>query len=391
LEFDTVIVRLSGEIGVKSEWTRRSYERQLVGNMRHAFHTANIKPARIIRARGRIYVQTPLAKQAAEVLTRVFGISGVSPAKQTTSEFTAITEVALEMFQFTITDNTTFAVRCHRVGTHTYTSQEICRNLGEKILEKFETRHPKVSLTNPAVTVTVEIRDNEAYVYGQALPGVGGFPLGTQARTVCLLSGGIDSPVACWLTMKRGSPQIPVYIDNTPYTDDRTCQKAVETAQKLKEWSAGSMHKMYIVPNGENIQAIQQKAPARFTCLFCKRLMYRIAERIAEKEGALGIVTGEAIGEQASQTMANLRVIDEAATLYPIHRPLLGFDKLETEAIARKIGTFDISIKKAKGCDAAPSMPSTQAKLEAVKDAETHLDMPGMVNAALQAAKIIEI
>ena len=359
--------------------------------MKQALKTLDLKPTAIVRARGRIYVHTQTAMETAKALTRVFGISSVSPAKQTTSEFSDITKTTLEMAETALPANATFAVRCHRVGTHPYSSQEICRNLGEQILEHFKDRNPKVNLTNPNVTVTVEIRDKEAYVYTQSLPAQGGFPLGTQARTVCLLSGGIDSPVACWLTMKRGSPTIPIYIDNTPYTDERNKQKAIDTAQKLQEWSTGYIRKIYIIPNGENIKAIQEKAPARFTCLLCKRLMYRIAERIADTENALGIVTGEAIGEQASQTMHNLFAIDEAATRYPIHRPLLGFDKLETEAIARKIGSFEISIMKAKGCTAAPSMPATQARLNAVKDAEAKLDMNAMVESALQSAQVLDL
>jgi tRNA uracil 4-sulfurtransferase len=384
-------VRLSGEIGVKSEWTRRMYERQLIKNMKHSLNELNLKPSAIVRARGRIYVITQTATETARALTRIFGISSVSPAKQTTSEMGDIYQTSLAIAEIVIPEKATFVVRCHRVGTHPYSSQEVCRNLGEQILEHFPQKNLKVNLTKPDVTVTVEIRDKEAYVYAEQFPGQGGFPLGTQARTVCLLSGGIDSPVACWLTMKRGSPQIPIYIDNTPYTDERTKQKAIDTARKLQHWSTGYVRKIYIIPNGENIKAIQEKAPARFTCLLCKRLMYRIAERIAENEKALGIVTGEAIGEQASQTMHNLFAIDEAATRFPIHRPLLGFDKLETEAIARKIGTFEISIMKAKGCTAAPSMPATQARLNAVKEAEAKLDMSAMVESALQNAQILDL
>ncbi len=391
MQSDNIIVRLSGEIGVKSEWTRKTYERQLTRNIKHALKNANLNPDAVVRARGRIYVRTPQAPEAAQVLTRVFGISSISPAKQTTAELADITTLALEMAQTAVPQDSTFAVRCHRVGIHPYTSQDVCRLLGEKILDTFQSRNLKVNLTHPQATITVEVRDKEAYVYGENLQGVGGFPLGTQAKAVCLLSGGIDSPVACWLTMKRGSPQIPLYIDNAPYTDEIAQQKAIETARKLKEWSAGYMKKMYLVPNGENMKMVQQKTPPRFTCLLCKRLMYRIAERIAENEGALGIVTGEAIGEQASQTMHNLRAIDEAATTFPIHRPLLGFDKLETEVIARKIGTFEISIKKTQGCTAVPSSPATQAKLEAVKEAEAALDIPAMVDAALQAAQIVEL
>ncbi len=391
MESDTIIVRFSGEIGIKSEWTRRTYEKQALQNLKQTLKNAGLKPTSIERMRGRIYIKTQKPAETAKSLTRVFGITSVSPAKRTTSDFKMITETALAIADATIQDNTTFAVRCHRVGTHPYSSIEVCRDLGEKILDAYHMRSPKVNLTNPEVTITVEIREQEAYVYAQTLQGAGGFPIGTQAKTICLLSGGIDSPVACWLTMKRGCPPVPVYVDNSPYTDEKSMQKAIETARILKEWSAGYIKKMYIVPNGENMKAIMQKTPERFTCLFCKRFMYRIAEQIADIEKAVGIVTGEAIGEQASQTMQNLYVIDEAAKRYPIHRPLLGFDKIETEAIARKIGTYETSIIRSQGCIAAPSMPSTQAKLDAVKDAEKDLDIDIMVNSAVQAAKVIEL
>ncbi|XES77755.1 MAG: tRNA uracil 4-sulfurtransferase ThiI [Candidatus Bathyarchaeia archaeon] len=388
---DTVIVRFSGETGVKSEWTKRIYQKQLLENIKYTLEAQDLKPAKLVRMRGRIYIQTPKAAQTAQALTRVFGISSLSPAKQTTAETADITQTALQAAEEAIEENTTFAVRCHRVGTHPYTSQDICRMLGEQILSHLQQKNPKVNLTTPQITLTVEIREQEAYVYTQTIQASGGFPVGTQAKTVCLLSGGIDSPVACWLTLKRGSPPTPIYIDNTPYTDEHARQKAIENAQQLSQWSAGKIRKMYIVPNGENIKTIQQKTPAKFTCLLCKRLMYRIAQEIAQKENALGIVTGEAVGEQASQTMHNLFVIDQAATQMPIHRPLLGFDKLETEALAKKIGTYEISIKKEQGCTAAPSMPSTQARLNMVKDAEAALNITEMVKAALAATVVVDL
>jgi thiamine biosynthesis protein ThiI len=391
MEADTIIVRFSGEIGIKSEWTRRTYEKQLLSNIKHTLTEQNLKYVCIERLRGRFYIKTQTPQETAKALTHVFGVSSVSPATQTTSEFCDIKETALGLAKSAIKEGTTFAVRTHRVGIHSYSSMQLSGMLGEQILIELESRKPKVNLTKPDVSIMVEVRDKEAYVYVDALQGFGGFPIGTQARTVCLLSGGIDSPVACFLTMKRGSPTIPVYIDNNPYTDEAAKQKAILTAKKLKEYSAGYMRKMYLVPNGENMKIIQQKTPARFTCLMCKRLMYRIAEQIADAENAHGIITGEAFGEQASQTVHNLFAIDEAATRYPIHRPLLGFDKIETEAIARKIGTFQISTLKAQSCTAAPSMPSTQARLTAVKDAETHLDISVMVQAALKSAEIIEL
>ena len=390
-DYDTIIVRLSGEIGVKSEWTRRSYEKQLIKNIKYALKEANLKPDAIAHLRGRFYLKTTKAQETAKTVTRVFGVSSVSPAKQTTSDLRDITQTTLALSEGVVRENMSFAVRCHRVGTHPYSSMELCRTLGAEILTDLKKRHPTVNLTAPDVTITVEVRDADAFAYAETLQGVGGFPLGMQAKTVCLLSGGIDSPVACWLTMKRGSPTVPVYIDNSPFTDETAKTKAIATAKKLQECSTGYIHKIYIVPNGENMTTIQQKAPTRFTCLLCKRLMYRIAERIAQTENAYGVVTGEAIGEQASQTMHNLFAIDEAATLFPIHRPLLGFDKLETEAIARKIGTLEISIQKAKGCSAAPSLPATRARLEALKEAEANLNIAEMVESALRNAQVLPL
>jgi thiamine biosynthesis protein ThiI len=390
-DYDAIIVRFSGEIGIKSEGTRRSYEKQALRNINYVLRNSDLKPDAIERRRGRFYVKTPRTNEIVHALARVFGISSLSPAKQTTSDMEAVTETALVIAEKVIKPNTTFAVRCHRVGTHPYSSVDVCRHLGDRILTTLEPQSVTVSLKRPDTTVNVEIRDKEAYVYGDVIPGPGGFPLGTQGKTVCLLSGGIDSPVACWLTMKRGSPTIPIYVDNDPYTDESTKQKAIATARILKEWSTGYINKIYIIPNGENMKAIERNAPDRFRCLLCKRLMYRIAEHIAQAEKAYGIVTGEAIGEQASQTMHNLFAIDEAATRFPIHRPLLSFDKLETEAIAKRIGTFEVSIQKAKGCSAAPCKPATQARLSAVKEAEEKLDMSAMAEAAVAAALVLQL
>jgi len=191
--------------------------------------------------------------------------------------------------------------------------------------------------------------------------------------------------------MKRGSPTTPIYIDNTPFTDQNTTNKALETAKKLFEWSIGFPRKIYIVPSGQNLKTITEKTPRKLTCLLCKRMMYRIAERIAEKENAQGIITGEAIGEQASQTMHNLRVIDEAVTDYPIHRPLLGFDKTETETLAKKIGTFETSTRKAKDCTAAPCKPATKARLQTVKAAEEKLNIQHMTDESVKTAKSLTV
>lgn len=386
-----MIVRFGGEIGIKSEWTRRTYEGLLLKNIRKTLKHHGITCNEITRQRGRIYVETVNTKETASKLTRVFGISSVSPAVTTVSEMDKIVQTSLEVASATIRKDSSFAVRCRRVGTHPYSSIDVCRQVGEHILNQLKDRKLHVNLTNPQFTVSIEVRDNEARVFTETLQGAGGFPVGSQSKAVCLLSGGIDSPVACWLTMKRGCTIVPIYFDNAPLTDETTTAKALDTAKKLFEWSIDYSRKMYIVPHGRNLETFVKQAPRRLTCLLCKRMMYRIAERIAEIENADGIVTGEAIGEQASQTLTNLRVLDEAAKNYPIHRPLLGFDKTETEAIARKIGTLEISTRKARGCSAAPDQPATKAKLESVREAEEKLDIDLMVDESVKSAKTINL
>jgi thiamine biosynthesis protein ThiI len=386
-----VIVRFGGEIGIKGEWTRRVYERLLMKNIQRTLSHFNLSPEDLNHRSGRIYVETQKGDETASRLTQVFGISSTSPAVKTTSKMQQIAQTAIDLATSETTEGTSFAVRCNRVGTHPYSSMDVCKETGRLVLENLKDRRLRVDLTKPQLTIGIEVWDEEAYVYFQTFDGPGGFPLGSQGKVVCLLSGGIDSPVACWLAMKRGCTIVPVYMDNAPLSDETNTSKALDTARKLSEWAIGFPMRMFIVPHGKNLETFMEKAPRRFTCLLCKRMMYRIAERIADSEKAEGIVTGEAIGEQASQTITNLRVLDEAAVKYPIHRPLLGFDKVETEALARKIGTLAISTRKAKGCCGAPSQPATKAKLEMVKNAEQILDIEKLADESVKAAKIVMI
>jgi thiamine biosynthesis protein ThiI len=378
-------------MGVKGKWTRRAYEKLLAQNIRRVLRHYSVSYEKLILTRGRIYIKTENAEETALRLTRVFGISSVSPATETSSKTSEIMLATVELATALLEEGSSFAVRCHRVGKHLYTSMEVCRNVGEHVLKKLMDRNIRVDLTNPQHTISIEVRDDYAYVFSETLHGVGGFPLGSQPKIVGLLSGGVDSSVACWLTMKRGCPLIPLYLDNAPFTDKDTTARALDVAKKLFSWSIGFPRKIYVVPHGKNLQVLMNESPKKLTCILCKRIMYRIAERVAEIERAEGVVTGEAIGEQASQTLHNLRVLNEAAVNHPIHRPLLGFDKVETEELARKIGTFEISIRKAKRCSAAPNRPATKAKLEAVKQAEQKLDIGRMVEESVKAAKILRV
>ena len=388
---DSVIVRFGGEIGIKGEWTRRAYEKRLLQNIKKMLKHFDVIYEEIIRERGRFYIKTGMARETAQRLTRVFGVSSVSPAVETSAKLEEILRRGVGLARETFPSETSFAVRCRRTGKHEYSSMEVCRKLGERILTSLKDRDLRVNLKNPESVINVEIRNERAFLFSQTLAGVGGFPLGSQPKLVGLLSGGIDSPVAYWLVMKRGCPVTPVYFDNTPFTDKTTTKKALETARTLFNWAVGFPRRIYIVAHGENLKTFREKAPESLTCILCKRMMYRVAERIAEKEKAEGIVTGESIGEQASQTLQNLRVLDSAVTKYPVHRPLLGFNKQEIVNLAKKIDTYEASIQRAKPCTAVPAKPATKAKLEKVEEAEKDLDIQKMIEKTMKETKILEI
>ena len=389
--YDTIIIRFSGELWLKKLWTRKYYEKRLSKNLKKTLKNYNIPYSKLDRKHGRFYLKTRSIVEATDKLTRVFGISSISPAVETTSEIDKIIKNSLKLAEISLKNGNSFAVRCKRVGKHNYSSSDIQNQLGKKILDYFNQKlELKVDLENPNVILGIEIRDDQSFIYLDRIPAVGGMPLGVQPQLIGLFSGGIDSVVGLWLVMKRGCPVVPIYFDNSPFTDETTTERAVKVADKLFNWSIGFPRKIYIVQHGQNLKQIM-KTNRKYSCLLCKRMMYRIAEQIAEKFHAEGIVTGEAIGEQASQTLINLRVLNEAVKNYPVHRPLLGFDKQDTEKLSRYMGTFEASSKKAAPCTAVPYQPSTKAKLEDVHKAEKKLDIDSMVKNSLESIKMIEI
>jgi len=212
-----------------------------------------------------------------------------------------------------------------------------------------------------------------------------------EGKVVCLVSGGIDSPVAAWLAMRKGLTPVFVYFDNSPFTDETTQQRALEAVKKLSTLSFGKGVKLYVVPHGEDLADILRNCPRNLTCVLCRRMMYRIAEKIALTEGAEAIVTGEIIGEHASQTLRNLRVENEALSKVTVLRPLIGMNKTEVEGIARKIGTFDASTKPASCCTGPPPKPRTRARLEEVHKAEKRLSIEEMIERDLKNVTVLMV
>jgi len=212
-----------------------------------------------------------------------------------------------------------------------------------------------------------------------------------RGKAICLVSGGIDSPVAAWLTMRKGCVPIFVYYDNSPFTDETTRQRAIDAIKKLRKYIPEERVKLYVVPHGEDLAEILRNCPRNLTCILCRRMMYRVAERLALMENADAIVTGEIIGEHASQTLRNLRVENEALSRVSILRPLVGLDKLEVEGLARKIGTFDTSTRPASCCSAPPKKPRTRARFEEVRKAEQRLNIEEIIRRDLEATEVLTI
>ena len=291
-----------------------------------------------------------------------------------------------------VREGESFAIRARRSGNHPFSSADIGKTCGDAVwsaLEK-EGKHPGVNLSSPDKEIFVEMRQNLAYVYLETFKGVGGLPLGTQGSMVVLMSGGLDSPVAAWLMMKRGVMIIPVYCNNSPYAENAARERAFDCIRQLQKWAPEHQFTTYEIPHGPNLQSFIDICNRKNTCLLCKRMMYREAYEVMKKEGASGIITGSSLGQVASQTAANMYAeIYELAI--PIYHPLIAFDKTEIMDIARKIGTYDISSRPAGTCAAVPEHPEVKANYDLIMLEEKKMDIETMVSNALKTTKVLKL
>jgi thiamine biosynthesis protein ThiI len=241
-----------------------------------------------------------------------------------------------------------------------------------------------VDLDRPDLELHIEIRGDACYLFTEVIPGAGGLPPGVEGSLVALVSGGIDSPVAAWMMMKRGCRILPVYVALEGFLGEDARSRAEQVVEGLRSYQPDI--RLRVIPDSFLACAREELARGgleKFTCLVCKRRMYRIAAAVARAEGAKGIVTGESLGQVASQTLGNLLVLDDAAEL-PVYRPLIGLDKEEITRIARRIGTFAPSTEPAGGCRAVPKKPSTGAALEKIREIEENLGCPGDISLNLE-------
>ena len=370
------------EIALKSTPVRRALELQLAQHVTSSLKREGID-AKIRRIRGRLTVEGGNPVVVAEAASKVFGVTSAIPAIRVPSDLDTIVRAASNEAAQTLKDGQTFAVRARRVGEQKYTSRDIEVKAGAEILERLKARGVKVNLSNPCVTINVEARNGDAYVYSSTVKGPSGLPYGSQGKLISLFSGGIDSPVAAWFMMKRGASVSPLFLDQRPFVGDNYYEKALDVAEKLRGYVPLKSYAIYVAPMGEAMEKITSNVPARFTCVVCKRMMYRVACRLGEMVGADGIVTGESLGQVASQTLRNLKVLDEASTL-PVYRPLIGFEKMDIVAWAKKIGTYEASTVSTHGCSAVPAEPATKARVESVLEAEKSIPIEKLVFGALE-------
>lgn len=386
-----IILLKDGEIVLKG-LNRRTFEDVLKKNIRHAISplgSFEIKSAQSI-----IYVR-PLSEgidldEACLRLSRVFGIVSYSRAaiceEKTLESIMATAPVYLEK---ELMAAKTFKVEARRSDKRfPYKSPEICAELGGVILDKFP--HLKVDVHNPDLVVNVEVRDFGAYVHGAALKGAGGIPVGTSGNAAILISGGIDSPIAAYMMAKRGLKLTAIHFASPPYTSKRAEDKVVRLLRRVSRY-AGKMT-MFTVPFTKIQETIKNECPEELFTIIMRRLMMQISSRIAEDNKCTALITGESLGQVASQTIGALSCTDEAADLL-VFRPLIGMDKQEIIDISYKIDTYDISIEPYEDCCTVftPKHPRTRPVLKYVKEAQEKANFGPMIEEALANLKVTEI
>ena len=383
-----IILIKDGEIALKG-LNRRQFEDRLIKNIKGAIK--DLGQFEIKSAQSTIYI-TPLndsidLDDVCDRVSRVFGIAAFSRAvvcPEKTLE--SVLETAPVYLADTLKNIKTFKVEAKRSDKKfPYKSPEICRETGGAILKAFP--HLKVDVRNPDLVVNVEIRDFGAYVRGGAIRGAGGIPVGTGGNAAILISGGIDSPVAAYMMAKRGVRLTAIHFASPPYTSPRAEQKVVKLLKKVARYS-GDMT-MYTVPFTEIQETIKNKCPEELFTIIMRRLMMEISQRIAEKRDCSALITGESLGQVASQTIHAIGCTDAATTL-PVFRPLIGMDKQEIIDISYKIDTFKTSIEPYEDCCTVftPKHPRTRPVLKYVEQAQEEANFGPMIETALENLKV---
>ncbi len=386
---DIILVKL-GEIILKG-LNRRYFEQKLMANMRRRL--SHIGKFRVYCIQSTVYVEAQEDNAdidaAFEALQNVFGIVALVRAAACEKDKDAIAALAKEYLRDEMLRAKSFKVESKRSDkSFPMTSIELSQYVGGELNEAYP--DVKVDVHEPELVVHIEVRDLAAYVHGAPVPGAGGMPVGCNGTAVTLLSGGIDSPVSSYMIAKRGVHLIPVHFFSFPYTSQQAKEKVIELAQIITAY-CGKMT-MEIVPFTHIQEEIRDKCPEEYFTLIMRRFMMRIAQRIALDNNAKAIVTGENLGQVASQTMEAM-ASTQAVLQLPVLQPLIGMDKEEIVRLARKLGTFETSILPYEDCCTVftPRHPRTRPKLREVEAAESALDVDALVEEAVKGIEKVTV
>ena len=383
-----ILLIKNGELALKG-LNRSTFEDTLIRHIRRS-----LKPlgeVKIRKAQSTIYIE-PQSEffdydEAADRISRIFGIAAFSRAAVAEKDMESILAVAEEFLAPRLREIATFKVEAKRADKRfPVQSPEICREVGGRLLSRFP--HLQVDVHNPDEVVVVEVRDFGAYIHCGQQPGAGGMPVGTAGKASILISGGIDSPVAAWMMAKRGINLDAVHFASPPYTSPRAEQKVIDLLRQVAKYSGPI--RLEIVPFTEIQEQIGQHCPEEYFTLIMRRFMMEIAEGLARRSGSLALITGESVGQVASQTLKALCVTDEMVHM-PVFRPLIGMDKSEIIGISRKIETFEISTLPYEDCCTVftPKHPRTRPDAERVRQAEAALDRQALIEKAISGVRAL--
>ncbi|MGI6028618.1 MAG: tRNA uracil 4-sulfurtransferase ThiI [Candidatus Heteroscillospira sp.] len=385
-----MILLKQGEMVLKG-LNRKSFEMKLMANARRRLR--DLGEFKVYAVQSTIYVE-PLSDdcdmdEAFERLKKVFGVVSLNRAMACEKDLDVIYNTAVEYLGEAMESAKSFKVETKRSDkSFGKTSIQVSQYVGGLLSERFP--DTKVDVHSPELTVNVEIRDYAAYVHGNAVQGAGGMPVGCNGRAVTLLSGGIDSPVSSYMIAKRGVQVIPVHFFSFPYTSEQAKEKVIELAQLLTEY-CGRLT-VEIVPFTHIQEEIRENCPEELFTLIMRRFMMRISQMVADSNGCSALITGENLGQVASQTMQAMAVTEECVTL-PVLRPLIGMDKRDIVEIARKIGTFETSILPYEDCCTVftPRHPRTKPHLDEILEAEKALDVEALVEEAFKNIERVKL
>ena len=385
-----IILLKLGEVVLKG-LNRRSFEDKLMSNIRRRLQHGG--KFQVVSRQSTIYVE-PAGEgcdmeEAYALCKRVFGVIAVTRARPCPKDKDAMVSCAKSYLGDQLAKAKTFKVETKRSDKHfSMNSMEISQYVGGALHDAYP--HLKVDVHDPELCVHVEVREKAAYVHGPSEPGAGGLPIGMGGKAVSLLSGGIDSPVASWMIAKRGVQLELVHFFSPPYTSQQAKEKVIALARELTPW-CGRMT-LSIIPFTEIQEEIRRACPEDHFTLIMRRFMMRLAERVARRTGCKALVTGECLGQVASQTMDALTVSDDACAM-PVLRPVIGMDKEEIVRLSRKIGTFDTSILPYEDCCTVftPRHPRTHPVLEEVVQYESALDIEGLIQRAMEGVERVTV